>query len=227
MIAPRGTLVAVVALLPCLAGCAVSNLLGGMAQNAEYQKQVEIPPRYDGLEQSMVAVIVDADLDVRWEHPTLVDAISQGLAMKLAREVPGIRVVAPNIVARWKYETPHWSALTPGEMIEQLGTDRVVHVDLLEYRLNPPGNRWQWEGVCSADVAVIERGSYDPDAYADHFTVTVRFPPQSYLTRSEATEQAVGTGLMIDFVKRTAWLFHAHLEPKYPDKYRPTPRGVS
>ena len=33
-------------------------------------------------------------------------------------------------------------------------------------------------------------------------------------------------GVLAEFIKFTAWLFHEHLEPKYPDKYRPPQQAM-
>ena len=97
----------------------------------------------------------------------------------------------------------------------------MVIVELYEFRLHPPGNRWLWEGVCAAHVNVIETDSFDPDVPADVLEVTATFPNVTGLDRSAATAQQIEFGLLAEFVKRTAWLFHLHEEPKYPDKYRP------
>lgn len=55
----------------CLGGCFVFGLAGVMAQNFEYQKLIEVPPQYNGLEGTRVAVLVEADLSVLYQHPTL------------------------------------------------------------------------------------------------------------------------------------------------------------
>ena len=102
-----------------------------------------------------------------------------------------------------------------------LGVNRVVFIDIYEYRLNPPGNRWIWDGVCAANISLIERDGFDPDMFVDTFTVTSEFPKIEGVDRTAATEQQIETGLLAEFVKRTAWLFHEHVEPKYPDKFRP------
>ena len=60
-----------------------------------------------------------------------------------------------------------------------------------------------------------------PDEMADIFHVTARFPKLKELDRQSATEQAIRTGLYVEFIKHVGWIFHAHLEPKYPDKYKP------
>jgi hypothetical protein len=106
-------------------------------------------------------------------------------------------------------------------MAEALDVDRIVYVDIVEYRLNPPGNQWLWEGVCAANVGIIERDGFDPDAFAETFEISSRFPEETGVERSSATAGQIELGLLGQFVQRTAWLFHTHIEPKYPDKYRP------
>ena len=104
-----------------------------------------------------------------------------------------------------------------GDIAASLGVNRIVLIDIPEYRLNPPGNRWLWDGVCAATVNIIERDGIDPDMFADTFTVTSAFPDVEGVDRTAASADQIETGLLADFVKRTAWLFHEHLEPKYPD----------
>ncbi|MCP3905393.1 MAG: hypothetical protein GY715_17340 [Planctomycetes bacterium] len=210
--------------LPLLAGvpggCAVAQLVGGMMQNAEYQKQVQTPARYD-LEGYTIAVLVDADLGVLSMYPRLIEQVTSGVTLRIARDVPGVVVTHPSRVLDWQWKTPQWNAMPYGKIAEQLNVDRVILVDVYEYRLHPPGDRWLWEGVCAANVSVIERDAFDPDMIVDTYDVTSNFPTVSYVDRSSASAGQIETGLLSEFIKRTAWLFHEHLEPKYPDKFRP------
>lgn len=202
-------------------GCQLGALIGGMAQNAEYQKQLRVPPIYDGLENQSVAVIVDADLSIRARFPMLVQNITHGVSGRLARDVPGATVMSPDYVLRWQYQTPQWNALGFEEMAATLGVSRIVHIEVYEYRLHPEGNQWLWEGVCAASVGVIEADGIAPESYVDSFDIVGAFPTIKGVTRNGATAEQVDYGVTAEFIKRTAWLFHTHLEPKYPDKYRP------
>jgi len=193
----------------------------GAAQNFEYQKLKEVLPRYDGLEHQSVAVLVDAPLELQYSNPEMVDQLSGGLASRLMEHVPGMTLKHPMQVRQWQYATSQWNALALGEIAEELGVDRVVLVDIQEFRLHPRGNRWLWEGVCRAAVGVIESDGYDTDTFADIWEVTANFPDLEGLDRDSASEWEVQTGLLAEFVKRTSWLFYTHLEPKYPDKYNP------
>lgn len=217
LIAPVGLALAVAA----PGGCQVAYIVGGMLQNEEYQKQIQVLPKYDGLEGKSVAVVVDADLAVLYEYPQLIEAISSGVALRIGRDVPGASIVRPSDVIAWQWRTPQWNALPVGELPGALNADRVVYIDIYEYRLNPPGNYWLWEGVCAATVGVIEPDSFDPDMFADSYNVVSTFPHIKNVDRTGASARQIQTGLLAQFIKQTAWLFHEHVEPKYPDKFRP------
>ena len=113
------------------------------------------------------------------------------------------------------------AALPFGEMCAQLNVDRIVFIDLLEYRLNPPGNRYLWEGTCVGRIGIIERDGIDPDMFVETFDLSVKYPHDPGITRDTASPEAINYGLQYNFVEKTTWLFYQHLEPKYPDKYRP------
>ena len=70
-------------------------------------------------------------------------------------------------------------------------------------------------------MSVIERDGFDPDNFADSYTITAEFPNIPELTQYEATAEQITKGLQQTFVQKSAWLFFDHIEPKYPDKYRP------
>lgn len=204
-----------------LTGCAVVYAASGMAQNFEYQKEIEVLAQYDGLEHQTVAVLVDSDLALRYERPNLVPELAVNLSRALAKHVPGIRILMPQAVIQWQYNTPEWNLIPRGEVCEQLGVERLLWVDLQTFRLHPQGNSWIWEGVVEAEVGVVEEGGYDPDGFVEAWRISAVFPDVNSLDRDSASEESIRLGLEANFVKRTAWLFYPHVEPKYPDKFRP------
>lgn len=204
-----------------LPGCAAANLFGGLQQNYEYQKKIQVHPEYTDLVNKTVAVVVSVDMQLLYEDPSLAAKIADGVARRIEREVDGARLVPAGTVLAWQYRTPHWEALPYGDIANQLNVDRVVYVDLYEYRLNPPGSSYEWEGVAAANVGVIERGGVLADVFADSFHVIANFPKEKYITRESANRQTIEFGLQSEFIRRVAWLFHEHEVPKYPDKYRP------
>ena len=211
------------AAIPAILGAGQAGAVGaaGAAQNFDYQKLIEVLPRYDGLEHHSVAVVVDAPLDLQYTKPDLVDQVSGGLMARLQEHVPNITLMHPAKVRNWQFTTPQWNAFAFSEMADELGVDRVVLVDIQEFRLHPRGNRWLWEGHCRAAIGVIERDGYDSDAFSDAWEVSARFPDIEGLDRDSASEWEVQTGLLSEFIKQSSYLFYKHLEPKHPDKYNP------
>src|SRR5262245_23315495 len=193
------TLVAAAMLLN---GCEVAELVGGMAQANEDQMLIEVLPKYDGLQGHTVAVIVDADMSTLYEHPYVVAKLTNEVSAQIVEHVPDCKgkVQSPQAVLSWQYRTPQWSALPLGDLADQLNVDRVVHIDVLEYRLNPPGNRYLWEGVCVARVGIIERGGVDPDTFSQTFDINAKFPTVTGVGRESASETAIQTGLLYTFV---------------------------
>jgi len=204
-----------------LHGCAIGGAIGAMSQEYEYQKRIEVPASYSGLENKSIAVVVQADLATLYEYPDLTARVGSLVSSLLAEHVVGARLLSPQFVSVWQQRTPNAQAMPYGEMAAQLGVDRVILIDIFEYRLNPPGNRYQWEGVCGSQVSIIERDAIDPDSFADTFNVVSEYPNVTMLTRQEATEDQISLGLMVEYTRQVSWLFYDHLEPKYPDKYRP------
>ena len=203
------------------AGCSIIGFLGAGKQAMEDQMLIEKPAEYS-LEGYTVAVVIDTDLAVHYEHPGISTLIATAVAGRIAKNVKDVRVIRPDSVARWQFETPQWSAMPSTEIAKSLGAHRVIYIDLQQYTLTPPGNQWLWEGRCSALIGIIEAESYEHDGFADTYEIIAGFPRRpAVLTREEANEGTIEQGLLNEFIKQTAWLFYFHEEPKHPDRYRP------
>ena len=200
-----------------LGGCEIFGVAGVIGQNIEREKKIEVLAEYDGLRNTTAAVLVDTDMMVMYEYPTAVANICVNLSRRLAQNVEGIGVLDPTFVLDWQYQTPGWQSLPYGDMCDELGVDRVVWVDLFEFRLNPPGNRWQWDGAASATVGIVEIDGFDADSFAESYDVTSTFPNVPELGRESATASQIETGLLATFVQKAGWLFYDHIEDKYPD----------
>jgi hypothetical protein len=146
--------------------------------------------------------------------------VSLNLAFTLRKNVHGVRVLDPTVALAWQHQNPSWPAMPLGKIAQELDVERLVVVDLYEYRLNPPGNRWLWDGLAAANVGIVEHDGLDPDAYAAEFNIMGKFPDVENLGRESATERSVELGLQKVFVEKAGWLFYDHLEDKYPDRAR-------
>ncbi len=205
----------------CCVGCSVIGFIGAGKQAMEDQMLIEKPAEYS-LEGYRVAVVIDTDLSIHYEHPGIATLIAGAVAGRIAKNVKNVEVLRPDAVARWQFETPQWTAIPSTEIAKSLGVDRVVYIDLQNYTLTPPGNQWLWEGRCSAMIGIIEADSYEHDGFADTYEIMVMFPRRpAVLSREEASEGTIEQGLLNEFIKESSWLFYFHEEPKHPDRYRP------
>ncbi len=210
-------------LLPCLclASCNIIGFGGAMAQAHEDQMLIEKPAEYD-LSGQTVAVVIEADLVMHYEHPGMANIIAEAVAARIATNVENVKVLSPTDVAHWQYTTSQWTAMSSSEIANALKVDRVVYIQIQNYRLTPPGNQWLWEGRIDALIGVIEKNSYEQDGFDQTYEINSIFPRRpSVLTHEEATKADIERGLLSEFIKETSWLFYLHEEPKNPDRYRP------
>lgn len=198
--------------LLALGGC---EALGAAAYIVERDKKVEIPAEYSGLEGKTVAVVVHADMATLYEFPMVANNIATNVAGRLQTNILDIRVRDPRHVFAWQYHTPGWVTVPYGDIARELDVDRVVYIDLYEFRLHPVGNRWMWDGVCAGTVGIIERDGLDPDVFAHSYNVVAKFPQVTGVGVDAATQSQIETGLLVRFIEETSWLFHAHIRPKY------------
>ena len=200
-----------------LTGCQLPGIIGAVGHNIEREKKIEVLAKYPGLDNKRVAVMVKADMGVLYEHPTAIPNIAMNLSQRIHENVPGVTVLDPRTVLNFQYQRPSWAAMSMSDIAQELDVDRVVVVDIYEYRLHPPGNRWMWEGVAGAHVGVSERDGIDASEMVDQWNVIAKFPPQEGSTRDQLNPTLVQNGLMATFVRNVAWVFYDHIEDKYPD----------
>jgi hypothetical protein len=95
--------------------------------------------------------------------------------------------------------------------------ERLVYVELNEYRLHDPGNPYEWDGVAAATISVLELDGATPDDFAFEKPITVKFPGKKGVDSSQLSSGAVTSALSLRLVDRLTWLFYDHQEPYYPE----------
>lgn len=208
---------AIASLLP-LGGCIIFGLSSAIGANIEKQKQIEVLAKYRGLENKSVAVLAHSDQRTAYEFPTAIPNIIGNLVLILDKNVPGARVLDPRFSVSWMHQTPGWPTLPLAELANELDVDRVIVIDIFEYRLNPEGNSFLWDGVAGANIGVIERDGIDPDSFAEEFQVISKFPDMEGIGKSQAGPREIEIGLQKTFVDEVGFLFYDHAEEKYPDR---------
>ncbi|MBS0198220.1 MAG: hypothetical protein JSR77_15815 [Planctomycetes bacterium] len=198
-------------------GC---TTIGFMAESYRKDSTHEIKAEYTGLAGKSFAVVVSADRLIQADHPGLIDRLTKQITTRLceSKNVPRAGGYVPaEKVLRFTYDNPGWAAKPFSELAKNLGgVDRLVYIEITEYRLNEPGNAYEWDGLAAATVSVVESESATPDEFAFQKSVSVKFPDTKGFTPASLTQSAVTTVLASRVVDRASWLFYDHQEPYYP-----------
>jgi len=198
------------------AGCIVGAAIGGMAASYEATGSSLVFAEYQGLQDKTYAVIVTAPRSIQGEYPRLVSSLTNAISSRLAASndmvlaegfVPGPRVL------EFQYTTPQWTAWSHEELLEHFQVDRLIVVDLYEFRLREPGNRYVWNGMISSRIGVLEAESGAGNEFMFTRELRIRYPDDGGYTAADFTEAHIEASLKDRFANRAAWLFFDHEEP--------------
>ncbi len=200
-----------------LSGCQV---VGVAVEHYRADAKKTIQAESVALEGKSFAAIVAADRGIQGDYPMLMEVVTAKVIERLANpaNVPAAGgFVHPRDVLKYVYETPSWSLKVKSEVASALGgVDRVLVVELLEYRLHDPGNPYVWDGLASATVSVYDPSSPTSEIAVFEKTVTVRFPDKRGTGPEDMDISLVNQALTLRLVDRATWLFYSHEEPYYP-----------
>lgn len=190
------------------AGC---NIAAWAAHGAAGGKRTyHVKAQYLGLENQRVAVMVAADEYTLFQAPGAPLKVSRAVSSRIAANVPGVTVVPPRDVMKFQQENPYWTAVPYGELVAKLDVDRIVLIDLIEYRTHEPGNAHVWQGMATGEIGVVEAEAEDPDNFAFATTVRAQFPEQSAIGMLNTDNETVELGLLVTFARDAGGLFFDH-----------------
>lgn len=212
LLTPTLALSALTLSLTQMSGCIVGAAIGGMAESYHRTGSSEIEAEYEGLIGKSFAVVVSADRVIEGNNPGISARINQRVNDRIIQNAGAAFAIPSADLLTVLYNTPQWPAMTRGEVAEMLGVERLIVVELVEYRLNEPGNKYIWDGSASCVVSVYESDSPFPDDPVFEKAIRVSFPDTSGLMRTEIPEAAVNTELANRITNRVSWLFYTHEE---------------
>lgn len=192
-----------------LGGC---QLVGFFAAAYEKETPKSVRAEYRGLEGKSFAVVIAADRVIQADYPGVVPTLTVRISETLAEHAGASGYAQPELLLARLYERPGWVAMPLGELAEYLGVERLIYIDLYEFRLNDPGNRYLWSGVAAGRLSVIEVDSAIPDEPVFEKSIRVTYPDSDGYGEGEMTGSQVGTVLVIRFAERAAWTFYDHKE---------------
>lgn len=209
----RVSLVAIVAIALCaMPGCIIGAAIGGMAESYNRTGTTTVPAEYTGVAGKSFAVVATGSRLMESEHPGLTARIIQRVNNRLIANAAPSHAIPSNDLLTVLYNTPQWPAMTRGEVAEMLGVQRLIVIEVIDYRLQEPGNQYVWDGVASVLVTVFESDSGFPDDPVYEKALRVTFPDSTGLLRTDINEQTVTSELSNRIVNRVAWLFYEHEE---------------
>lgn len=206
-----------IALTTALAGCQLGALIGGVAETYKRGSTHAIPTQYSGLTGKSFAVLVVADRSIDSSHPGVVQLLSAKITERLHEFGAAKGFIDSADMMAFIYNNPRWAVRPRIELANELGVERLVVVELQEYRLHDPGNQYLWDGAAIGTVGVIEADSPTPENYTFEKLVTVKFPDKQGNGPEEYGQDLVTAVLNKRFTDRATWLFYEHEEPYYPD----------
>lgn len=176
----------------------------------EKKKMIDVPAEYLGLADQRVAVMVAADGYMLSAYPDAPLHLCQALTSRIAGHVPGVTTTVPDQVIRFQKNNPYWLNLRYGELAKKMDVDKIVLIDLVEYRTHEPGNAYIWQGLVTANIGVIDAHAQDPDNFVYYNTVQVRFPEESSIGVVDADDESIQLGMVFLFIKTAGGLFYDH-----------------
>jgi hypothetical protein len=189
------------------AGC---EAMGFAAEVIDDARKVEFKAQYTGLAEKNVAILVDAPIDVQVDHPASVPGLTDLLSSGIHTYVEGAQVRPPAQIIAFQQRHVFWPMMDIGDLARVLNVERLILIDIVDYRLVAPGNRYVWDGLLIADVNVYEADGIDPTQPVYRERLTARFPTVDGVRPDQATAREVEQGLQITFAQRVIRLFHDH-----------------
>ncbi len=192
-------------------GC---EAIGYVAQAVDSETEVEFTAKYEGLNNKRIAVLVNAPLSAQYEHPTAVPRLCEYISAGLRDSCEGAKILPPSYAVAYQANNINWYTMEIPELAKVLGVDRLVVIDLVEYRLQAPGNSYLWDGVIIADVSVFEADGLDPMTPSFSERVKARYPSVDGVRREDAPQATVEQGLQIKYAQEATKLFYTYSRKK-------------
>ncbi len=199
-------------------GCNIVGIGGVIAENYKRTSTHAIDPKCEKIQGKTFAVVISAGRAIDAEHPGVTDEILRRITERLAGNAGASGVVPAADVQRYTYNHPGWQGMAFSELAKELGgVERLVFIELQEFRLIDAGNKYEWNGVATGIVGVAELDSVTPDALSYEQVVSVKFPDKQGTSADDISANVVASTLIARFTDRASWLFYKHEEPYYPE----------
>lgn len=207
--------IGLVAFAPTLSGCAI---IGAAADTYERTSSKTVKADYLGLEGKSFVVLVTSDRGIQSEHPLLLEEISTRMSSRLSQHENKPRpsgFIPPTEALSYCYHNPAWHLRSPDRLSKDLGgAERIIIIEVTEYRLHDPGNKYLWNGHAAARVSV---GDSSTGEFVYDQVINIKYPDSEGFGQEDITRDQVTSVLLSRLVDRMSWLFYEHEEKTRPD----------
>jgi hypothetical protein len=193
--------------------CLTVALVSGCGQARSLNEEViDVKAQYVDLANRSVAIVVSMSDFAEFNHPEARKAITEEMARRIQANVPGVTLTSPTEILKWQKDNEYWATRPPSMLIDQLKVERLVLVEVGEYRTHEPGDKHVLRGVISASINVVEADAADPDNFGASFTKNTMYPEpgESKIGRVGDSEELIETRTQIRFCESAAGLFYDH-----------------
>lgn len=173
-------------------------------------KQVNVKAAYAGLAGKRVAVLVVVTDATLFEYPEAPTKLGRAVGSRIAGNVTGVSVVAPAEVTRFQNANPHWDSVPASALIERLGVERLVMIDVAEYSTHEPGNAHVFRGILAGNVDVLEGDGANPNNAVFSERVAIRYPEGTAVSVLAGDVATIELGMLDLFSRAAAGLFSDH-----------------
>jgi hypothetical protein len=206
----RAGRLAVLPTLLLLSGC---QLFGYIAKPFEGEPaKTEYSARYTDLADRRVTVLVAASDAVRYRFPRAVPLVTEAVTQNLSANVEGLALTDPAATLEYEKQNPYWATFPPSRLLGQFQTDRLIILDLSEYRVHEPGNVNLWQGRIEASVSVYAIEAEDSDNSVFNARVSGGFPENTTTGLPKGDADTIQLGMIANFARQAARLFHDYKE---------------
>lgn len=193
-------------------GCALPAYI---AHAFEKDKMIGVDAQYRGIGGKKVAVLAIAGKNIVRGFPNIQREMCIAITRRMAESHPDCSFVDPEQIEKYQDENPYWNTLPYKRLTDSLKVDRVIYVDLSEYRTHEVGNEHMKRGYCSGGIGVVE--AENPDKFDFYIDVHVRYPHKGEIGLVNVPDRSIELATISEFSTKVSHLFVDHQERKYPD----------
>ena len=205
---PTLGLAALLAASLLVAGCNVGRWMSTPFW-PEYETY-DVKAQYRDLEGKSVAVMVSADSHMLFRYPKAPLDVCRAMTERLADNMTTVSLTNPRKVIDYQNRNAYWHLVPYGELLDGLGVQRIVLVELVEYETNKPGNAHEWQGLVTGTISVLAADAAVPDDPVFRTTVRAEFPEGGKVGVINSDEASIRLGMHSIFSRDAAGLFYDH-----------------